>query len=157
MSDLLFYQGSNEHISGIGIQVIKLGWPNGHKCYIQAKVYCTCIKSPLWLIIVPNIKIKFKINIAIVTQICHTQMLYFTSMSNAWYMSAVPNMNKIMTFLSQISQSTLKIYNKNTYFAEIWHRDKFNFTCIRGIWCLIMVPQGIKSGFAVGSHWPLRF
>ena len=36
-----------------------------------------------------------------------------TSMSNAWYLITVLNINTITTFISEISQQALKIYEKN--------------------------------------------
>ena len=49
---------------------------------------------------------------AINTQIWHKAKYYFVGMSNAWYLITVPNMNKITTFLSNILQQTLKMYEK---------------------------------------------
>ena len=49
--------------------------------------------------------------VAIITQIWHRAKHYLTSMSNAWYLIPVPNMNKI-TLSSEILQQTLKRYEK---------------------------------------------
>ena len=49
--------------------------------------------------------------VAIITKIWHRYRCYFTSMSNnTWYLIAVPNMNKITTFFSELSQQTFKLY-----------------------------------------------
>ena len=50
------------------------------------------------------------------------------------------NMNKIITFFSEIAQ-IVKIYENITIITKIWDRDKFYFTCISGPWYLIMVPN----------------
>ena len=39
--------------------------------------------------------------VTIITQVWHRAKCCFTSMSNAWYLITVPNMNKITTFNSQ--------------------------------------------------------
>ena len=47
----------------------------------------------------------------IITQLCHTVRSYFTSISNAWYLITVLNMNRITTFFFYISQD-LKLMKK---------------------------------------------
>ena len=69
-------------------------------------------------------------------------------MSNAWYLITVPNMNKITTFFSEISQ-VLKSYEKIAIITQIWHRAKFYFTCINGPWYLIMVRNMKKIHLAI--------
>ena len=68
--------------------------------------------------------------VAIITEIWHRARCYFTSMSNRWYMYliTVPNLNKITTFFSDISQQTLKIYEKMAIITQSCHRAKFYFT-----------------------------
>ena len=50
--------------------------------------------------------------VAIITQICHRAKCNVISISKAWYLVNVPNMNKITTFFSEISQQICKIYEK---------------------------------------------
>ena len=57
--------------------------------------------------------------VPIITQIWLRAKCYFTSMSNAWYLISVPNMNKIATFFSEISQQILKIYEKIAIITQI--------------------------------------
>ena len=45
--------------------------------------------------------------VATITEMWHRDICYFTRMSNACYLKTVPNMNKITTFFSDISQQTL--------------------------------------------------
>ena len=58
-------------------------------------------------------KIYGKVNI--ITQIGRSAQCYFTSMSNAWYLITVPNMSKITTIISEISQA-LNIYGQNSHY-----------------------------------------
>ena len=46
--------------------------------------------------------------VIIITQIWHRTQCYFTTISNAWYLIPVPNINKITTFFAVISQQRLK-------------------------------------------------
>ena len=62
-------------------------------------------------------------------------------MSNAWYLIIVPNMNKITTFFSAISQQTLKIYEEIAIITQIWHTVKFYFMWISSLLYLIMIPN----------------
>ena len=54
-----------------------------------------------------------------ITQLLHRAKCYFTSMSNAWYMITIPNMNKIITLFSAISQQTLKISEKSHNYSNL--------------------------------------
>ena len=76
--------------------------------------------------------------VAIITQIWHSAKYNFTSISNTWYLITVPNMNKITTFFSKISQQMLKIYEKRPKLLT-FGRAKLYFKCISRY--LIMVPN----------------
>ena len=52
--------------------------------------------------------------VTIITQIWHKAKCYSTSMSNAWYLIHVPDMNKI-TFFAEISHQTLKKLMKKVF------------------------------------------
>ena len=52
---------------------------------------------------------------------------YFTSMNNVWYLITVPSMNKITTFVSEISQQTLKIYGKKIHYYSNLAQSKILF------------------------------
>ena len=67
--------------------------------------------------------------VAIITQNQHRAKCYFTRMSNM-YLIIVPNINKITTYISDISQQTLKIYVKTAIITQIRHRAKFYLTYI---------------------------
>ena len=81
--------------------------------------------------------------VSTITQIWHSQMLYFTSMSNACYLIIVPNMNKITAFF-EISQA-LKTFEKILIITQIWHRDKYYLTCISSRWSSSWYPIWRKS------------
>ena len=57
--------------------------------------------------------------VAIITQIWHRAKCNFTDISNAWDQITVPNMNKITTLISEISQQTLKISEKILIITQI--------------------------------------
>ena len=83
--------------------------------------------------------------VALTTHIWHRAKCYFTIMSNAWYLISVPNMNKISTCFSEISQQTLKMYEEIAKITQICHRAKFYFTYMSSPWYLIMVPNNMKK------------
>ena len=93
--------------------------------------------------------IKCKKNISITNQIWHRTKWYFTCISNKRYLITVPNMNKITTLLSEISQQKLKYYEKIAIISQSWHRSKFYSPCISGPWYLIMVPNMKKIYSAI--------
>ena len=49
------------------------------------------------------------------------------------------------TTFFEISQQTLKIYEKIAIITQIWHKAKFYFICISSLCYLIMVPNMKKS------------
>ena len=67
---------------------------------------------------------------AIITQIWHRTK---SSLTIAWHLIIVPNMNKITTFFSEMSQHS-KLLNKMAMITQIWHRAKFP-------WNWIMIPN----------------
>ena len=75
---------------------------------------------------------------AIITPIWHRAKCYLTSMNNAWYLITVPNMNKITTFISKISQPLNNLW-KNCH--NYSNGAKLYFTCMRSTWYLILVPN----------------
>ena len=71
------------------------------------------------------------------SKIWHRDKWDFTSISNAWNLIPLPNVNESTTFLSEISQKTHLIYVKMAIIAQIWHRSKFNMPYIsaaHGTW-----------------------
>ena len=62
--------------------------------------------------ITTNAQNVFK-KVMIITQMWHSVKCYFTG--NTWYLIIVPNINKITTFFSQISQQILNLYEKNVH------------------------------------------
>ena len=52
-------------------------------------------------------------NIAKITHFWHGVKCYFTCISNTQYIILLPNMNKINTFFSEISQQTTQMYLKS--------------------------------------------
>ena len=97
--------------------------------------------NPFFSEIYYNKHIKAMTNIAIITQIWHGAKCHFACNSNTWYLITVPDMNKIITFFSEISQQTLKICEKIAIITQMWHRAKFYFMCISSPCHLIMVPN----------------
>ena len=73
--------------------------------------------------------IKFKKNIATITQIWDRPKCYFTCISNTWYQIKLPNMNKI---------------NHVGIITEIWHRAICHFTSMSNTWYLIIVRNMYK-------------
>ena len=112
-------------------------------------------QSLLWLSTVPNMNklnlffltycnkhMKFKKNIAIITQTWLRAKWYFTYLSNTWYLITVLNMNKINLFFAEISQQIHNMYEKEVAtINQIWHRAKSYFTNIRNAQYLIIVPN----------------
>ena len=58
--------------------------------------------------------------VAIISQIWNKAKYYFTSISNTWYLITVANMNNTTTLFSEISQQTLKIYEKIKIIIQNW-------------------------------------
>ena len=129
--------------------------------WYRAKVYFTCIKSLLWLIIVPNMnkinlffseilwQTKFKKNIAIITQIWYRTKWYFTCVSNTWYLITVPNMNT--NPFSEISQQVHKMYEKVAIITQIWHRVICYYTSMSNAWYLVTVPKYEQNHYILGD------
>ena len=69
-------------------------------------------------------------------------------------------MNKIITFFAEISQQTLKSYEKIAIITQIWHKAKFYFTRISGVWYLIIVLNMKKIHMTImeecaRTDWPM--
>ena len=135
-------------------------WNNGHKGYILAQSqgifymhqvpivvdYCTKYEQNQHIHFRVITTLKMYEKMVIITQIWHRAKLYFRSLSNLWYLVTVPNMNKIATFFSEISQQTHKIYEKVAIITKIWHRAKryFTSTCMSNAPYLVTLPNRNK-------------
>ena len=95
-------------------------WNNRHKCYIFVQSHGIFYMHQVPIMVDYCIKyeqnqpnsslgyrkkhIKFKKNIAVITQIWNIAQCYFKCISNTQYLITVSNMNKINPFFSEISQ-----------------------------------------------------